>query len=492
MAFKLTPSFSKEIDLEETDLKYYLVIALETALHLQWKIIYTSKNGFIAMAGGGLFNPVQEIRLIIGEQKASVTSKNADNKLTDLSELNQENVDTFIETFGQVKASLTNEFIEEKLIELGPIFESTEDDLLNAPPLSAKQKLLNFLGFFIPRKDYFVTPLIIDLNIAIFIIMVICGVSAFEPSGADLLKWGANYGPLTLDHQWWRLITSTFLHIGIFHIAMNMYALIYIGVLLEPVLDKLKFAAAYLLTGLVASLTSVEYHGFMVSAGASGAIFGMYGVFLSLLTTNVIEKSIRKQLLASIGVFVAFNLLYGTSAGVDNAAHIGGLVSGFAIGYLYYPSLIQPHKKGLEIMNVMFIAAFTLGGSIIAYRTMPNLAGIYETKMHDFAIKESMALEVLSMPKNTAKEVLLSELKDRGLYYWNENIKLLNTTDSLNLPDIYKERDALLKRYCELRIESYDLYYKQIEGKQPVKQTSIDSLNKAVSDIIDEMKKESK
>ena len=120
------------------------------------------------------------------------------------------------------------------------------------------------------------------------------------------------------------------------------------------------------------------------------------------------------------------------------------------------------------------------------------MAGVYESKMHDFAIKESMALEVLSMPKNTAKEVLLSELKDRGLYYWNENIKLLNTTDSLNLPDIYKERDALLKRYCELRIESYDLYYKQLEGKQPVKQTSIDSLNKAVSDIMDEMKKESK
>lgn len=488
MAFSFTPSFSKEINLEGTDPKHYLVIALETARHLQWKIIYTGKNGFIAMVGGGFLTPTQEFRLVINEFAVTVTSKNADGKLNDWSELNQENVDTYVEIFGQFKVLITDEEMQQKLAELAPVFESADDDLLNTPPPSTKQNLLSFLGFFIPHKDYFITPVIVNLNIAIFIIMLICGVSAFEPTTTDLLNWGADFGPSTLNHQWWRLLSSTFIHIGIFHIAMNMYALIYIGILLEPVLDKFKFAAAYLLTGLVASLTSVGYDGFVISAGASGAIFGMYGVFLSMLTTNVIEKSVRKQLLVSIGVFVAFNLLYGTKAGVDNAAHIGGLVSGFAIGYLYYPSLAQPHKKGLELIVIMLIAVFTLGGSIVAYRMIPNVVGIYEAKMHDFSIKESMALEVLSMPKDTTKEVLLSEFKDRGLYYWNENIKLLNTVDSLKLPDAIKDRDKFLKHYCNLRIESYNLRYKQIEGKQPVKQASIDSLDKEISNVIEDLK----
>ncbi|WPU99677.1 rhomboid family intramembrane serine protease [Mucilaginibacter sp. cycad4] len=492
MAFSFTPSFHKETDLDGLDQKRYLVIALETARHLQWKIIYTGKNGFIAMAGGGFLTPIQEFRLIIKEGAASITSKNADGKLNDWAELNQENVDTFIETFNQFKTSVTDDQVEEILAELAPIFESAEDDLLNAPLPSTKQNLLKFLGFFIPQKGYIITPLIIYINAAIFILMMICGVSFFEPSIKDLLSWGADYGPLTLNHEWWRLISSTFLHNGIFHLAMNMYALIYIGILLEPVLGNLKFAVAYILSGLVASLASVSFHGYAVGVGASGAIFGMYGVFLSLLTTNVIDKSVRKQLLVSIALFVGFNLLYGTKSGIDNAAHIGGLLSGFAIGYLYYPSITQPDKKGTELIVIMLIAVVTLGGSIVAYRMIPNVVGIYETKMKDFAIKESMALEVMSMPKDTSKELLLSELKDRGLYYWQENISLLNAVDSLPLPDVYKERDATLKRYCELRIKSYNLYYKQIEGKQAVSQSTIDSLNKEITDIIDGLNQSSK
>lgn len=492
MAFSFTPSFHKETTLDGLDQKRYLAIAIETARHLQWNIIYTGKNGFIAMVDGGFLTPIQEFRLIIKEDTALVISKNADGKLNDWAKLNQENVDTFIETLGQFQTSVTDDQVEEKLTELAPIFESAADDLLNAPLPSTKQNLLKFLGFFIPQKGYVITPLIIYINVAIFVIMVICGISFFEPSVKDLLSWGADYGPMTLNNQWWRLISNIFLHIGIFHIALNMYALIYIGVLLEPVLGKLKFASAYLLTGLVASLTSISYNGFSVSAGASGAIFGMYGVFLSLLTTNVIDKSVRKQLLISIALFVGFNLLYGTKSGIDNAAHVGGLLSGFAIGYLYYPSIIQPDKKGTELIVTMLIAVVTLGGSIVVYRMIPNVVGIYEAKMKDFAIKESMALEVMSMPKDTTKELLLSELKDRGLYYWQENISLLNAVDSLPLPDVYKERDATLKQYCELRIKSYNLYYKQIEGKQPVSQSTIDSLNKEITDIIDGLNQSSK
>lgn len=492
MAISFTPLFKKEIGTNSTDPKHILVIALETARQLDWRIIYTGKNGFIAIIGGGLFSSLQEFRLVINQFDILLTSKNADGKITDLSERNEENVNTFIEKYDQLKTSLSSEFIEEKLIELTPIFESEEEDILNAPPPTTKQKLLGFLSIFIPRPEYFITPILINANIAIFIVMVICGVSAFEPSVSDLISWGANFGPLTLDHQYWRLITAIFLHIGIMHLLLNMYALMYIGMLLEPRLGKLKFAAAYLLTGLSASIVSVTTHGFIVSAGASGAIFGMYGVFLSMLTTNIIEKNVRKQLLVSIGFFVVFNLLYGTKEGIDNAAHVGGLVSGFIIGYLYYPSLSKPDNTGLEVFSVMSIAVLTLICCTITYYRTPNVVAMYEKKMKDFAIKESMALEVMQMPKNTAKDVLMSELKDRGLYYWNENIQLINSADSLDLPEPYKIHDNMLKKYCQLRINSYNLLYKQLQDSTTVRPASIDSVNREITQIIDDLNKHNK
>jgi len=161
--------------------------------------------------------------------------------------------------------------------------------------------------------------------------MIISGVHFFMPENQSLLDWGANFKPLTLAGQWWRLFTAIFLHIGIFHLLFNMYALFYIGLLLEPYLGKARFLAAYLISGIAASITSLWWNDLIISAGASGAIFGMYGVFLSLLSTNLLDKSVKKALLTSIAIFVVYNLLNGLKqgSGIDNAAHIGGLVSEF-------------------------------------------------------------------------------------------------------------------------------------------------------------------
>ncbi len=169
--------------------------------------------------------------------------------------------------------------------------------------------------------------------------MVMSGVDIMFPDSASLIKWGANFTFLTLKGEWWRLISSCFLHIGIAHLFFNMYALMYIGLLLEPHLGKTRFITAYLITGIAASMTSLWWHDRALSAGASGAIFGMYGVFLAMLTTNIIKNSSRKALLTSIAFFVGYNLIGGMEYGIDNAAHIGGLISGIIIGYAYVTGL---------------------------------------------------------------------------------------------------------------------------------------------------------
>ncbi len=169
--------------------------------------------------------------------------------------------------------------------------------------------------------------------------MAVTGVSVVQPDSGSLLFWGANYGPLTLSGEWWRLLSACFLHIGVVHLLMNMYAFLLIGAQLEPRLGSLRFSVAYFLTGIIASGISLWWHGHTISAGASGAIFGMYGVFLAMLTTDLVEKRSRKQLFASILFFVVYNLLGGLKEGVDNAAHLGGLVAGLVIGYCYVPKL---------------------------------------------------------------------------------------------------------------------------------------------------------
>src|SRR5206468_1493030 len=102
---------------------------------------------------------------------------------------------------------------------------------------------------------------------------------------------------------------------------------------------RIKYAIIYLVTGILASAASLWWHDATVSIGASGAIFGLYGVFLALLLTKIYPKEFSKPFLASTLIFVGYNLVMGLTGGIDNAAHIGGLVSGFIIGLILYPQL---------------------------------------------------------------------------------------------------------------------------------------------------------
>ena len=159
-----------------------------------------------------------------------------------------------------------------------------------------------------------------------------------SPTTLSLLKWGADFGPLTLTGDWWRVITCNFVHIGIAHIAMNMYAFIFIGMLLEQLIGSRRMFIAYLLTGICSAAFSLSLHPETVSAGASGSIFGLYGIFLAFLLFHKQARRQRKALLTSIIIFVGFNLVYGMKSGIDNAAHLGGLISGFILGLIYVAS----------------------------------------------------------------------------------------------------------------------------------------------------------
>ena len=308
MAFGFSPKNVQEYKLDNLDKEHFLVFAIEAASELDWNVSFISETGFIAYTKFSMSSWSEEVTIKIENGVANIKSECTGAQIMDWGK-NKRNVNELIYVIERIKKELKQTEIESKVIELRQKYVSNEEDILTKPLSTSKEKITNFFSIFKPTEGYFVTPILININILIFIVMILSGVHFLLPENQSLLEWGANFRPLTLAGQWWRLFSAIFLHIGILHLLLNMYALLYIGLLLEPYLGKTRFIAAYFISGIAASVTSLWWHDLIISAGASGAIFGMYGVFLALLTTNLLDKSVKKALLASIAVFVGYNIL---------------------------------------------------------------------------------------------------------------------------------------------------------------------------------------
>lgn len=217
----------------------------------------------------------------------------------------------------------------------------------------------------------FVTPLILTANVAVFAAMVVTGAGIMEPKISDLIRWGANFGPLTFAGEWWRIVTNTFVHIGLIHIGLNMWVFNNIGRLVERIYGNIPFLLIYLGAGITGSLASLCTHPETVSAGASGAIFGLYGALIgySLRQKHAIPRTVLKELQSSSLGFVAYNVIFGFSiAGIDNAAHLGGLLGGAVLGYAAALPLDEGERRrrGIARLAQSVLAFAVLAGLLFA------------------------------------------------------------------------------------------------------------------------------
>lgn len=182
-----------------------------------------------------------------------------------------------------------------------------------------------------------VTVLFIGLNVLMFLLMVGFGASPTQPSTAHVLLWGGNQGVLTLTHQYWRLLTANYIHFGIIHLGVNMWCLWGLGQLAELFYPRRDYYLLYTYTGIAGSVLSVALHPFAVSAGASGAVFGLAGVLLTTLKYGrlPLPDPTRKALFKSILQFAGINLVLGFFViRTDNAGHLGGLLAGLLVGWV--------------------------------------------------------------------------------------------------------------------------------------------------------------
>lgn len=234
------------------------------------------------------------------------------------------------------------------------------------------EKERHFLHALFNRSNPF-TMIFIGINMAVFLLMWMAGgMSAIGADDEVLRGFGAKVNQLIDEqHQYWRFVTSVFIHIGFLHIFFNMYALWIIGQEIERLYGSSRFVIIYLMCGIAGSYASYRFNPAAMSAGASGAIFGLFGVMATFAfryrkeLPGTLAREIRRRVLPVIII----NLAIGFSIKVvDNAAHLGGLLTGVALCFLI--PYKRPHEKAtasvwrallvvcLLIIFASFVSAF--------------------------------------------------------------------------------------------------------------------------------------
>jgi rhomboid protease GluP len=238
----------------------------------------------------------------------------------------------------------------------------------------------------------------VGINCAVFLVMLLRGVSIGSPTVDQLMQFGANNaGNVLLVGQWWRVVTAMFVHVGILHLATNMWCLWNLALLAEPLMGSWGLVAVYVLTGAAGNLLSTllnwywfyqdwfKFHDlgvFPAGAGASGAVFGIAGALIILLKSNrlPVPPEELKKLRKSVIYFAVLNLVLGLSISggnlflhsglnIDNMAHVGGFACGLLFAVPMVPRIGSSRpvfESRLRIAVLMTVGILVLFGFYLA------------------------------------------------------------------------------------------------------------------------------
>lgn len=211
------------------------------------------------------------------------------------------------------------------------------------------------------------TITLIVLNVVLYSAMVIATPehSLGQQSNKTLIEWGAGYGPLTLGGQPWRLLSCTFLHAHLIHILINLFGLAVVGREIEELLGTKRFLFIYLISGVFGSVFSLEFLPIAVTVGASGSLMGVLGSAFSLIGATDFKQlvvTLKRRLLVLLAFIILAVAPTFFMPGIDNAAHVGGLIAGLLAGF----AISASSRQKLKPLAMSGLAALTIA-PIIAY-----------------------------------------------------------------------------------------------------------------------------
>jgi TPR repeat protein len=310
-----------------------------------------------------------------------------------------------------------------------------------------------------------VTPLLVGLNVLVFVLLSLDTQSLFTFPAPKMIAWGADFGPLTItDHQWWRLMSNCFLHLSVLHLACNMYALLIGGLVAERMFGNGFFLLIYLGCGLAGSLASLWANPAVVAAGASGAVFGLFGAVLGYLLCQrqSLPRSVVTPLAKCAVIFIAWNLLGGLLSSVNHrmdedlnaltqalhqtnavaqaaqrpspvidwAAHLGGLLSGFLFGFVAARPLEANQRRALAPARALLLSLCItataallviplLGAERRGPATLRLLAGLY---FKGEGVRKSPETTAFWLKKAAEQSDLSAAIALASLYYRGESV----------------------------------------------------------------------
>ena len=489
MAWGISPRKVVVIPLGDYNADHYLTLIYHAFNNLGWHISYFDRDGIIAYTDISWASYAEEVSVRIINNEAIIKSECVGYQFffTDYGK-NEKNLELLIDgEIAYVEYHLMDN-LQETTQELMDSVPENQFISLSDPPMGYKENLRTFFSAFVPKKKYFITPLLVLANIALFIVtrlvmtimlIILASSSALfrstyrhhEPPTPQIinaieniyLSLGFSSRTQVLHGQVWRLVTSTFLHFSVMHIVGNMIVLIYIGSMIESKLGKWNYLLLYLLTGICASITSVVWNAGGIAAGASGAIFGLFGILLALLSTDFYERNARRALLISTAIFVGYNIIP-LGSHIDHAAHIGGLVAGYIFGWLAYMGL----KQQKSIPSIAFAITVLYTGLCIYF------APVYNLKEFQYLTLKSQKIST-TLSHNFYGSYNLEH--DQRLAQFNQ--KILPAIDSLNqiaqrmnhltLPEKQKKTSAVESKLIVQECRLFDLLYKEFRDGDPVK-----------------------
>lgn len=251
-----------------------------------------------------------------------------------------------------------------------------------------------FARFLADGGRPYVTLALIAINLLVFVFCGLGGAGWMTGNPARLIEMGGNFSTATTGGEWWRLASAMFLHSGLLHVAMNMACLWDSGRVTEHLFGRWRFLLIYVAAGLVGSIASINWQQESVSVGASGAVFGVYAALAAALALNheLLPPTVTQRLRSGALVFMLFTLLSGFGkVGIDNAAHLGGLVAGAILG----AGFAVPGRRGFvalavvaSLFSIASVRAVEMAAPVrdeLAFRQFLNTFAAEESRLNDLA-----------------------------------------------------------------------------------------------------------
>jgi rhomboid protease GluP len=236
------------------------------------------------------------------------------------------------------------------------------------------------------------------------------------------------------------------------------------------------------------SVLSLWWHDLSITAGAAGAIFGLYGVFIALLLAR---SSLLKEspliFLITTGLFLVYNLAYDVKDGIDNAAHVGGLLSGFVLGLMLFPSIHSPDYPAIRRVNLFIILVVFSLGIYLSYTYAPDAVARYEAVMKQFAANEILAMKAYRNPEGLNDHQWRKQLREAGIERWNKNLALLDGLEGL--PEPLSSHVNQLRHYCVLRRSVFRMRANSISQNTDRYEEQIRNTNLEIEAILMELRK---